>query len=52
MVREWVDGESMRELISEEGPLDPARATSIAHSIADALAMPRSQMVPSASIAH
>lgn len=38
VVREWVDGESLRELLSQEGPLDPARATAIAHSIADALA--------------
>ena len=38
VVREWVDGEALRELVSQEGPLDPARATAIAHSIADALA--------------
>ncbi|MEU4214768.1 protein kinase family protein [Actinoplanes sp. NPDC026623] len=38
VVREWVDGEALRELVAQEGPLDPARATSIAHSIADALA--------------
>jgi hypothetical protein len=38
VVREWVDGEALRELVSHEGPLDPARATAIAHSIADALA--------------
>jgi eukaryotic-like serine/threonine-protein kinase len=38
VVREWVDGEALRELVTEEGPLDPARATAIAHSIADALA--------------
>src|SRR3954449_2544096 len=38
VVREWVDGEALRELVNEEGPLDPARATAIAHSIADALA--------------
>lgn len=38
VVREWVDGEALRELVVEEGPLDPARATAIAHSIADALA--------------
>ncbi|MDY7089184.1 MAG: protein kinase family protein [Actinomycetota bacterium] len=37
VVREWVEGESLRELVSSEGPLDPARATAIAHSIADAL---------------
>jgi hypothetical protein len=38
VVREWVEGQSLRELVSEQGPLDPARATSIAHAIADALA--------------
>jgi len=38
VVREWVDGEALRELVVSEGPLDPARATAIAHSIADALA--------------
>ncbi len=38
VVREWVDGEALRELVSGDGPLDPARATAIAHSIADALA--------------
>jgi hypothetical protein len=38
VVREWVDGEALRELLAEEGPLDPARATAIARSIADALA--------------
>jgi hypothetical protein len=38
VVREWVDGEALRELVASEGPLDPARATAIAHWIADALA--------------
>jgi hypothetical protein len=38
VVREWVEGEALRELIGQDGPLDPARATAIAHSIADALA--------------
>ncbi|WP_250031858.1 protein kinase family protein [Paractinoplanes maris] len=38
VVREWVDGESLRELVATDGPLDPARATAIGHSIADALA--------------
>ncbi len=38
VVREWVDGESLREIVATDGPLDPARATAIAHSIADALA--------------
>jgi hypothetical protein len=38
VVREWVDGEALRDMIAANGPLDPARATAIAHSIADALA--------------
>ncbi|GIE87169.1 protein kinase family protein [Actinoplanes regularis] len=37
VVREWVDGESLRDLVATEGPLDPARAIAIAHSVADAL---------------
>lgn len=37
VVREWIDGRSLRELVAE-GPLDPARATSIAHAVASALA--------------
>lgn len=37
VVREWVDGDSLREMVAE-GPLDPARATSIAHAIAGAVA--------------
>ncbi|MEV0901526.1 protein kinase family protein [Actinoplanes sp. NPDC049802] len=37
VVREWVDGESLRDLVGAEGPLDPARAITIAHSVADAL---------------
>jgi hypothetical protein len=37
VVREWVDGLSLRELIAE-GPLDPDRSTMIAASVADAVA--------------
>ncbi|GAB1688402.1 protein kinase family protein [Krasilnikovia sp. M28-CT-15] len=37
VVREWVDGAALRELVSTNGPMDPARATAIARSIADAL---------------
>ncbi|MFF0377469.1 protein kinase domain-containing protein [Actinoplanes missouriensis] len=37
VVREWVDGESLRDLVAAEGPLDPARAIAIAHAVADAL---------------
>nr|WP_306211499.1 protein kinase family protein [Actinoplanes sp. RD1] len=37
VVREWVDGEALRELISREGPLEPSRAVTIAHALADAL---------------
>ena len=38
VVREWVDGESLREVVAADGPLDAARATTIAHALADALA--------------
>ena len=37
VVREWVDGESLRELVGRDGPQDPARATAIAHALVDAL---------------
>jgi hypothetical protein len=37
VVREWVDGESLRELVTRDGPLDPNRATAIALSVTDAL---------------
>ena len=38
VVREWVDGEALRELVSRDGTLDPGRAVTIAHAVADALA--------------
>ncbi|MFB9234622.1 protein kinase family protein [Plantactinospora siamensis] len=38
VVREWVDGRSLRELVASDGLLDPARATSVAHSVAGAVA--------------
>ena len=38
VVREWVDGAALHEVVGESGPLDPPRATAIAHAITDALA--------------
>jgi hypothetical protein len=38
VVREWVDGEALREAVTANGPMDPQRATAIARSITDALA--------------
>ncbi|SDY19123.1 Serine/threonine protein kinase [Micromonospora pattaloongensis] len=38
VVREWVDGEALREVVAEGGPLDPGRATSVAHAVAGAVA--------------
>ncbi|MFJ8581485.1 protein kinase family protein [Micromonospora sp. NPDC093277] len=38
VVREWVDGQSLRELVTADGPLDPARATAIGSAVASALA--------------
>ncbi len=37
VVREWVDGQSLRELVTEEA-LDPARATAVGNAVASALA--------------
>jgi eukaryotic-like serine/threonine-protein kinase len=37
VVREWVDGESLREIVAEE-PFDPARTTTVAHAVAEAVA--------------
>ncbi|MEV6303760.1 protein kinase family protein [Actinoplanes sp. NPDC051861] len=37
VVREWVEGESLRDMLAAEGPLDPSRAIAIAHAVADAL---------------
>jgi len=37
VVREWVDGTSLRDLVAD-GPLDPVRATAIVHAVADAVA--------------
>ncbi|MFC0507211.1 protein kinase family protein [Micromonospora costi] len=37
VVREWVDGQSLRETVTED-PLDPARATAIGAAVASALA--------------
>jgi tRNA A-37 threonylcarbamoyl transferase component Bud32 len=36
VVREWVDGSSLRELVAD-GPLDSIRATAVAHSVASAV---------------
>ena len=37
VVREWVDGSSLRELVAD-GPLDSVRATAVAHAVASAVA--------------
>jgi hypothetical protein len=38
VVREWVDGEALREVVTANGPMDAQQATGIARSITDALA--------------
>ncbi|WP_162908100.1 protein kinase family protein, partial [Allorhizocola rhizosphaerae] len=38
VVREWIDGGAMRDLVAEEGPLDPERSTYILHAVASAVA--------------
>jgi len=37
VVREWVDGASLREIVAD-GPLDSGRATAVAHAVASAVA--------------
>src|SRR5690348_10569418 len=37
VVREWVDGGSLKEYVAES-PMDPERATSVAHAVASAVA--------------
>jgi eukaryotic-like serine/threonine-protein kinase len=38
VVREWIDGVALRDLVSESGPMDAARAIGIARGVADAVA--------------
>ncbi|HEY3503303.1 MAG TPA: protein kinase family protein [Actinocatenispora sp.] len=38
VVREYVDGRSLRDIVQTDGPLSAERATAVAHAIADALA--------------
>ncbi|MFI7072792.1 protein kinase family protein [Micromonospora sediminicola] len=38
VVREWVDGQSLREMVAADGPMDPTRATAIGNAVASALA--------------
>lgn len=37
VIREWVDGRSLREVV-REAPMEPWRATAVTHAVADALA--------------
>lgn len=38
VVREWIEGMSLRELVEAEGPMDPDRAITTAHGVAEAVA--------------
>ncbi|WP_051366573.1 protein kinase family protein [Hamadaea tsunoensis] len=37
VVREWVEGVSLRQIVEGEGPLDPDRAVNVVHAIAEAV---------------
>ncbi len=37
VVREWVDGRPLRDVVSREGPMEAHRAAAIAHAVAEAL---------------
>jgi hypothetical protein len=38
VVREWIDGASLRELVNEDGPFDAERTTYVLHAVAEAVA--------------
>ncbi|WP_373314338.1 protein kinase family protein [Catellatospora coxensis] len=37
VIREWIDGTALRDLVAEEGPFDAERTTSVLHAVADAV---------------
>ncbi len=37
VVREWIEGSALRDMVTEEEPLDPDRTTSVLHAVASAL---------------
>jgi eukaryotic-like serine/threonine-protein kinase len=49
VVREWVDGMSLRELLAD-GPLDSVRATSVAHAVASAVAAMHATGMPHGNV--
>lgn len=49
VVREWVDGVSLRELVAD-GPLDAVRATSVAHAVASAVAAAHASGMPHGNV--
>ncbi len=38
VVREWIDGSALRDLVAEEGPFDPERTTHVLHAVTSAVA--------------
>jgi hypothetical protein len=38
VVREWIEGTALRDLVAEDGPLDAERTTSVLHAVASAVA--------------
>ncbi len=49
VIREWVDGLSLREIVTD-GPLDAGRATAIAHAVASAVAAAHAGGTPHGNI--
>ncbi|GIG14137.1 hypothetical protein Cme02nite_24690 [Catellatospora methionotrophica] len=37
VIREWIDGTALRDLVADEGPFDAERTTSVLHAVADAV---------------
>lgn len=49
VIREWVDGLSLREIVAD-GPLDAGRATTVAHAVASAVAAAHAAGTPHGNI--
>lgn len=50
VVREWIDGGALRDLVLEEGPLDAERTTSILHAVAQAVSALHASGMPHGNV--
>jgi eukaryotic-like serine/threonine-protein kinase len=50
VVREWIDGGALRDLVLEEGPLDAERTTSILHAVSQAVSALHASGMPHGNV--